>query len=175
MIRLLLSLCCVLAASPAWAQYAPNSTGVNMMVVPGNALLRLDTQLGLGLGGTRQIGIGQWSWSYRGVIAVTTTVDDAARTTMIPAWVSTGLRYDFLGDRTRPFLLAGGTYYQLTNAPADFAAGTYLVGAGGRMGIEQFVASEISLQLDLGGTWFVQLDQDDPITLDVVLGLKVHY
>lgn len=175
MMRALAILLGVLVASPAWAQYAPNSTGVSAMVVPENRLLRLDSQVGLGLVGTRQIGIGNWSWTYRGVIAVSTAVDDPARTTLIPAWVSTGLRYDFMSDRTRPFAVAGGTYYQLTNAPATFEGGTYLVGAGARLGVEQFVGSEISVQLDFGGTWFVQLDRDDPMTLDAVLGLKVHY
>ena len=40
-----------------------------------------------------------------------------------------------------------------------------MVGAGLRLGVEQYVASEISVQLDAGGTWFIQLDQADPLTL----------
>jgi hypothetical protein len=44
-----------------------------------------------------------------------------------------------------------------------------------RGGLEQFLASEISVQLDMGATWFLQLDAPDPITLDAVLVFKVHY
>jgi len=165
----------VLSSAPAWAQYAPNSTGIGILAVPSNELLRLDEQFGVGLSGTRQIGVGSWSWTYRGMIAATTAIDDSARTTFLPAWISTGLRLDFLEDRFRPFVVASGTYYQLTNAPADFAAGTYMVGAGMRGGLEQFLASEISVQLDMGATWFLQLDAPDPITLDAVLVFKVHY
>ena len=164
-----------LSSSSVWAQYAPNSTGLAVMTVAANDTLRLDTQFGVGLMGTRQIGVGSWSWTYRGIIAATTANFDRNQTTFLPAWIGTGLRYDFLDDRFRPFLLASGTYYQLTNAPADFEAGTYMVGASLRAGIEHYIASEISLQLDLGGTWFVQLDRTDPVTLDAVVGAKVHY
>ena len=173
--RFLLALAIAATAWPAQAQYAPNSTGLSVMAVPGNDTLRLDPQFGLGLSGTRQIAVGHWSWMYRAVIAATTRIDDPARTTMLPAWISTGLRYDFLDDRMRPFAVLSGTYYQLTNAPADFPAGTYMAGAGMRAGIEQFLHSEISLQLDFGGTWFLQLDRKDPLTLDAVLSIKVHY
>ncbi len=162
-------------AWPAQAQYAPNSTGLSIMAVGGNDTLRLDPQFGLGLSGTRQIAVGQWSWMYRAVIAATTSIDDPARTTMLPAWISTGLRYDFLQDRTRPFAILSGTYYQLTNAPADFAGGTYMAGGGMRAGLEQFLQSEISVQLDGGATWFLQLDRPDPMTFDAVLSIKVHY
>ena len=164
-----------LCSTMASAQYAPNSTGLGVMAVAGNDTLRLDAQWGVGLMGSRQIGVGSWSWTYRGVIAATTAIDDPVRTTFLPAWIGTGLRYDFMDDRFRPFLMASGTYYQLTNAPADFEAGTYMVGAGLRAGVEHYIASEISLQLDLGGTWFVQLDRTDPLTLDAVVGAKVHY
>ena len=173
--RIFLALAVAGLAWPAQAQYAPNSTGLSVMTVAGNDTLRLDPQFGLGLSGTRQIAVGRWSWMYRAVIAATTSIDDSARTTMLPAWISTGLRYDFLDDRTRPFTVLSGTYYQLTNAPADFAGGTYMAGAGLRAGVEQFFKSEISLQLDVGGTWFLQLDRTDPMTLDAVLAIKVHY
>jgi len=167
----LLTLC----SATASAQYAPNATGIGVLTVAGNDTLRLDPQVGIGLTGTRQIGVGAWSWTYRGIIAATTAIDDPARTTFLPAWIGTGLRFDLFEDRFRPFAMATGTYYQLTNAPADFAGGTYMVGAGLRLGVEQYVASEISVQLDAGGTWFIQLDQTDPLTLDAVLSLKVHY
>ncbi|MDE0881573.1 MAG: hypothetical protein OSB21_03190 [Myxococcota bacterium] len=173
--RLPLLVLVLFAALPAQAQYAPNSTGIGLMAVPGNETLRLDPQLGIGLGGTRQIGVGSWSWMYRGVIAVTQAVDDPSRATLIPAWVSTGLRYDLSEDRLRPFAILSGTYYQLTNPPAGFTAGVYMAGAGLRLGVEQYLATEISVQFDVGGSWFLQLDSADPLIADAVLGLKVHY
>jgi hypothetical protein len=173
--RLSLFVSVLLASFSAQAQYAPNATSIGIMAVPGNETLRLDPQIGLGLGGTRQIGIGSWSWMYRGVIAVTKAVDDPTRATLIPAWVSTGLRYDLSEDRFRPFAILNGTYYQLTNPPVGFTAGVYMAGAGLRLGVEQYLASEISVQFDVGGSWFLQLDSADPFTADAVLSLKVHY
>lgn len=163
------------AAFPAQAQYAPNATGIGVMVVPGNETLRLGPQFGIGLGGTRQIGVGSWSWMYRGMIATTKAVDDPTRATLIPAWLSTGLRYDLSEDRLRPFAILSGTYYQLTNPPAGFTAGVYMAGAGLRLGVEQYLAAEISVQFDVGGSWFLQLDSADPLTADAVFSLKVHY
>ena len=50
----LLTLC----SATASAQYAPNATGIGVLTVAGNDTLRLDPQVGIGLTGTRQIGVG---------------------------------------------------------------------------------------------------------------------
>ena len=159
----------------ALAQYAGNASGVAVVALPGSDSLRLDPQFGLGLTGSRGVGIGDWAWTYRALVTVTTAIDDPFLTTFIPAYMSSGLRYNFLNDRHRPFINAVFTYYQLTNAPADWASGTYLVGATARVGYEHYLATELSLQFDAGASWFIQLDRADPKAFDLTLALKVHY
>jgi hypothetical protein len=163
-----------LCALPAAAQYSGSAMGVVLRVAPPNDGLKLDTQFGLGLEGKSQIGVGRWSLHYRGTLNMASSFT-APNTTFLPMWVESGVRYDFYEDRARPYLIADIVFYQLTNAPAGFTAPSNTPGATFRAGYEHYLGHELSLGVDAGLTWLIQINAVDALTFDTVFGLRAHY
>ena len=172
--RVLLVAVLCLPALPAAAQYAGSAMGVVLRVAPPNDALKLDTQIGLGMEGKSQIGVGHWSLHYRGTLSMATSFT-APNTTFLPMWVESGIRYDFFEDRARPYLIADVVFYQLTNAPAGFTAPSNTPGATFRAGYEHYLGHELSVGIDAGLTWLIQINAAVALTFDTVAGLRAHY
>tara|TARA_Y100001934_G_scaffold272588_1_gene361125 strand:- start:342 stop:866 length:525 start_codon:yes stop_codon:yes gene_type:complete len=173
--RLLLPLCgLLLLPSTVQAQYAGSTIGVVVTGASANDELTLGGQLSLGLEGEHRMGVGNWKGTYRATVGYAESFR-ATGSSLFPARVDAGLRYDFLEDRRRPFFGAAFSYWQLTNPPSGYAEPTRLVAPALRLGYEHYLATEISLSFEVGGAWFIVIDGDDPVVLDYGIGLRTHY
>ena len=171
---LVLFSCFVGLSSVAQAQYAGSTIGLVATGTSSDDELTLGGQLSLGLEGEHRMGVGNWKGTYRATVGYAESFRATGRS-LFPARVDAGIRYDFFEDRRRPFLAAAFSYWQLTNPPSGYVEPTRLVAPALRLGYEHYLATEISVSLELGGAWYLVIDGPDPILLDYSLGLRTHY
>lgn len=126
----------------------------------------------IGAGYFFAIGYDLWVDNQVAIGAMTTVIDDQdARTPVITLAASSGIRYNFLSERVRPFIGAHIQYLQLLAFPAagatapipgnSFLGNTpFFIGLRPSGGVEWIFGDEMSVMAELGIIGFLVPDAD---------------
>lgn len=165
-----------LFATESQAQYRNNSLSGGLGWIAFNSLDGLNQSYGLPWGASDQLGL---DVNLKNAIGYQTFLDSgaglgfggglqagAAVQTVVSLRVFTGIRYDFMSEKHRPFVAGYIQYLQFfniegTQIPGNPALGGQALWVGLRptVGYEFFFMPEFSVQLDLAPTVYVNLDQ----------------
>lgn len=139
-------------------------------------------QITLGVGYFRAMGY-QLFWDNQTVVGFggTQNLGTAAKT-VVSLNVSTGLRYNFLDERHRPFVSGHFHYLQIMNTEGTGVQGNPALGGalfwvGARIGggYEWFFAEEMSVMGELNGIVFANLDQNPKFSSVARLSWNVYF
>lgn len=139
-------------------------------------------QITLGVGYFRAMGYNLW-WDNQTALGFGGAVTDGIYPkTAVSLNVSTGLRYNFLDEKHRPFVSGHIHYVQLFNADPKYVPGNAALGGtplwvGGRFGggYEWFFAEEMSVQGEVNGVVFLNLDQPPKVSAIARLSYNVYF
>lgn len=139
-------------------------------------------QVTLGVGYFRAMGYNLW-WDNQTALGFGGAVNlGAVARTVVSLNVSTGLRYNFLDEKHRPFV-SGHIHYthmfntEGTEVPGNAALGGQPLWVGGRLGggYEWFFAEEMSVQAEVNGVLFFNLDQPPKLSAIARFSYNVYF
>ena len=139
-------------------------------------------QITLGVGYFRAMGYNLW-WDNQTALGFGGSVNKGLYAkTVVSLNVSTGLRYNFLDEKHRPFVAGHIHYVQLFNTEGSEVQGNAALGGaplwvGGRVGggYEWFFAEEMSVQGELDGVVFFNLDHPPKVSAVARFSYNVYF
>lgn len=139
-------------------------------------------QVTLGIGYFRAIGYNLW-WDNQTAVGFGGAINAGVTAkTVVSLNVSTGMRYNFLDEKHRPYVAGHIHYVQMFNTEGTEVLGNAALGGqplwvGGRLGggYEWFFAEEMSLQGELDGVVFFNLDHPPKLSAILRLAYNVYF
>jgi hypothetical protein len=139
-------------------------------------------QMTLGVGYFRAVGYDLW-WDNQTALGFGGAVNTGQfAKTVVSLNVSTGLRYNFLDEKHRPFVAGHIHYVQMFNTEGTEVQGNAALGGqplwvGGRVGggYEWFFDEEMSLQAELDGVLFFNLDHPPKLSAIARFAYNVYF
>lgn len=180
-------------ATPAHAQFRNNGLQFNTgWIAMGTTTDGINRNFGQTWGATDQVTLGvgyframgyQLFWDNQTAVGFggATNLGTAAKT-VVSLNVSTGLRYNLLDERHRPFVSGHFHYVQMMNTEGTTVQGNAALGGaafwvGARVGggYEWFFDEEMSLMGELNGVVFANLDQNPKLSAIARLSWNVYF
>lgn len=138
-------------------------------------------QFTLGVGYFRAMGYNLW-WDNQTAMGFGGAIQTGDPKTIVSLNASTGLRYNFLDERHRPFVAGHIQYVQIFNAEGTSVQGNDALGGqplwvGPRLGggYEWVFGEEMSLQAEVSGVVLLNLDTPPKFTALARLSYNVYF
>jgi outer membrane protein len=169
-----LGLCSVLlAASPAWAQFANRSIGFSAGYQKLNEESGLNWGVPAGILYTAYLDAG---FEATGHFHVMFLQDPVLRKTVVGVTPQIGIRYLFLQEHVRPYVALDLSYLHLFyDTGGNQAASTNYVGVGPNLGIDFFVSDTWSVGVRGQYNLYVMLNKPTQSSLGATLEVATYY